>query len=133
MSEEITLAATVGGVDATHVTALAKRLAMRRAALLSMLGISPTSFRRRVREGNALTPIESSKVMFIVELIALVRRVVAESGDSNGFDAAKWLGAWLLEPLPALGGRRPANYMDCLEGQQLVATIIARMQTGAYS
>jgi len=37
-------------------------------------------------------------------LIGQVQAMVEQSGNPEGFDAAHWLGAWLDEPLPALGG-----------------------------
>ena len=66
-------------------------------------------------------------------LVGQVREMVAESGDPAGFDAALWLARWLQRPLPALGGRRPAEFMDTADGQSLVSTMVARMQTGAYA
>ena len=40
---------------------------------------------------------------------------------------------WLTEPLPALGGSRPADLMDTMEGQSLVAAALAKIQSGAYA
>jgi uncharacterized protein (DUF2384 family) len=35
--------------------------------------------------------------------------------------------------LPALGGVRPLDLMDTMEGQSLVAETLARIQSGAYA
>ena len=56
--------------------------------------------------------------------------------DSNApaeFDARAWMARWLTEPLPALGGSRPADLMDTMEGQSLVAAALAKIQSGAYA
>ncbi|MEO9190059.1 MAG: MbcA/ParS/Xre antitoxin family protein [Acetobacteraceae bacterium] len=40
---------------------------------------------------------------------------------------------WLNDPLPALGGARPIDLMDTMEGQTLVSTTLAQLQSGAYA
>ena len=69
----------------------------------------------------------------VLELAAQVQAVVDESGDPEGFDAAKWVRRWLQTPLPALGGKRPAEYMSTSEGRQLVSRLLAMAQSGAYA
>jgi uncharacterized protein (DUF2384 family) len=66
-------------------------------------------------------------------LQALVERIVRESGKTQGFDAQAWLTRWLDETLPALAGRRPADVLREPGGYEQVRTIVARMQSGAYS
>lgn len=66
-------------------------------------------------------------------LVALVRRIVAESGDPEGFDADAWTTRWLSRPVPALGGKRPMEYMGTPEGRALLETLVMRMQSGAYT
>lgn len=66
-------------------------------------------------------------------LIAQLETMVQESGDPRGFDVAKWLSRWLAEPLPAFGGKRPVDFMDTPEGQALVSSTLAKMQSGAYA
>ena len=69
----------------------------------------------------------------MVKLVAQVQVMVEQSGDPTGFDAATWVAHWIDEPLPALGGNRPVEYMDTVEGQELVFNLVARMQSGAYA
>jgi uncharacterized protein (DUF2384 family) len=35
--------------------------------------------------------------------------------------------------MPALQGRRPAEFMDTAEGQAIVANLLQRAQSGAYA
>jgi uncharacterized protein (DUF2384 family) len=74
-----------------------------------------------------------SRLLGIARLVGQVHQMVVESGDPEGFDAAAWVAQWLETPLPALDGEKPATFMDTADGQALVATLVARMQTGAYS
>ena len=54
-----------------------------------------------------------------------------ESGGPAHFDCARWVMTWLGQPLPALGGRRPAELMGTAEGRALVSDLLAQQQSGA--
>jgi uncharacterized protein (DUF2384 family) len=65
--------------------------------------------------------------------VGQVQALVRESGNPEGFDAAQWTATWLQRPNPALGGRTPGDYMDTADGRELVASLVAQMQGGAYA
>lgn len=81
------------------------------------------------------SPIPSAlkRAPHIARLVGLVEKIVTESGNPENFDAARWTARWLSRPSPALGGRRPAELMRTPDGQRVVESIVARMQSGAYS
>ncbi|MCA8094470.1 MULTISPECIES: MbcA/ParS/Xre antitoxin family protein [Burkholderia cepacia complex] len=69
------------------------------------------------------------------KLVRLVQAIIDESSDPDSamnFDAAAWLEDWLCQPNPALGGALPLSYIDSDEGQELLASLISSMQSGAY-
>ena len=66
------------------------------------------------------------------QLVAQVQKIVQESGNPEGFDAGRWVAQFLDAPSPALGGRRPRDFMSTSEGRTVVSTLIAQMQSGAY-
>lgn len=66
-------------------------------------------------------------------LVLQVEVMVRESGKPAGFSASVWLSHWLEEPLPALDGKKPRDILGTIEGQRLVADLLARMQSGAFS
>jgi len=76
--------------------------------------------------------IEEARASGIASLVAQVQAMVEQSGNPEGFDAAKWVGRWIDRPLPALGGQRPAELMDTPDGRALVSNIVAGMQSGTY-
>lgn len=76
--------------------------------------------------------IEKARASGLASLIAQVQIMVEDSGNPEGFDAAKWVGRWIDRPLPALGGQRPAELMDTPDGRALVSNIVACMQSGTY-
>lgn len=73
---------------------------------------------------------ESERVLGVGSLIGMAQAMVAQSGNPDGFDAPRWVSAWLAQALPALGGVTPASYMDNFEGQKLVAELLAMSQRG---
>lgn len=121
------------GVHPQEIEHMARQLAMPKDKLLQILGLAPATVSRKVRENKPLSRDESSRVLGMARLVGQVQAMVEDSGRPEGFDAATWVAAWLDRPLPALGGRKPAEFMDTSEGQQLVANLVARMQSGAYS
>lgn len=59
--------------------------------------------------------------------------MVDESGGTDDFDAAAWLSDWLEHPLPALGGRPPAEYLDTIAGQEVIRNLLLQMQGGSFA
>lgn len=121
------------GIHPCFVEDIAKQMEMPKEKLLGTLGLARATVERKVRENKLLSPDESSKVIGMARLVGQVQAMVDESGDPMGFDAPAWTATWLDRPLPALGGRKPAEFMDTAEGQQLVSSLLARMQSGAYA
>ncbi len=70
---------------------------------------------------------------WVASLASVVRRLVAESGSSDGFNAEAWTEDWLSTSCLALGGRRPIDLAGTSEGREAVAQLVAQMQSGAYA
>lgn len=71
----------------------------------------------------------------IARLHAQVERLVRESGDPEGardFNVAAWLAQWLEAPAPALGGRRPLDYLDSADGVELVSRLLESQRGSSY-
>lgn len=75
---------------------------------------------------------ESDRAANIVRLVGIVQRMVEESGDAAGFDAAHWTAAFLARPNHALGGQLPIECMRTQEGHAIVERLVLNMQCGAY-
>jgi uncharacterized protein (DUF2384 family) len=121
------------GVPASLVNQLSARMGMSKENLLASLGLSRATIGRKEREASILSKDESERLLGVESLIHLVQSMVEQSGNPDGFDAARWLGNWLLAPLPALGGATAASYLDTFEGQKLVAELLTMTQSGAYA
>ena len=108
-------------------------MGMSKENLLSSLGLSRATIRRKEKDVTVLSKNASERVLGVETLIGMVQTMVERSGDSTGFDPAWWLSHWLTKPLPALAGATPASYMDTFEGQKLVADLLSMSQSGAYA
>lgn len=121
------------GVAASVVKILASDLRYEQGALIDVLGFSRATVSRKIKAGQRLDLSASERVLGAMRLVGQVKHMVEESGDPKGFDASKWVGWWLDQPLPALGGRAPAEFMDSGPGQELVSQLLAQTQSGAYA
>lgn len=121
------------GVPAAHIGELAKVMHISKDALIDILRMPRATVNRWARASKPLPPDESERVLGVEYLIGQVENMVKESGNADGFDAARWVSDWLHAPLPALGGRKPAAYLDTIEGQKLVGSLLSMAQSGAYA
>ena len=121
------------GMPARALVSVAERMGITKERLFTTLGLPRATVDRKVRESKILTPVETSRVLGLARLVGQAQTLVEQSGDSEGFDAAQWVANWLEEPMPALQGRRPAEFMDTAEGQAIVANLLQRAQSGAYA
>lgn len=121
------------GVNADYFVDLSVRLHTSKERLARHLGVSRATLDRRAKEGQRLSTEQSERVVGLIRLVGQVQKMVEQSGDATGFDAARWVGDWLEQPNPALGGRRPAELMDTVAGQTVVSGVLAKMQSGAYA
>ena len=120
----------VRATDAKHVIA---DLAIAQSAALKALNLSQATVNKKAKHGQTLSPDESERIIGLARLVGQLEAIVQESGNAQGFDAMAWMSRWLNEPLAALGGVRPIDLMDTMEGQGVVSTALARVQSGAYA
>ena len=121
------------GLPARLLTTLADDMHVTRERLYRWLGIARATANRKVKADEVLSQDESERALGIARLVGLVEKIVAESGEPVGFDAAQWTAAWLEGPNNALGGKTPGDFMDTADGRALVAGLVAQMQSGAYA
>ena len=79
------------------------------------------------------TPERGRKKTAIARLVIQVQQIVEQSGNPQGFDASTWVAEWLEQPLPALGGGAPAEYMHSAAGRKVVTSLLSQTQSGAFA
>jgi putative toxin-antitoxin system antitoxin component (TIGR02293 family) len=121
------------GVPARLLVTLADDMDVPRERLYGWLGMARATANRKVKADEALSQDDSERALGLARLIGQVETLVAESGNTEGFDAPRWTAHWLQQPSAALGGKTPGEYMDTVDGRSLVASLVAQMQSGAYA
>ena len=121
------------GIPASEVKILFNDLRIAQGAGFKALNLSTATVNKKAKKGHALTTEESERVLGFAKLVGQLEAMIEESGDPTGFDAHAWMARWLTEPLPAFGGVRPLDLVDTMEGQGLVSSALAKVQSGAYA
>jgi putative toxin-antitoxin system antitoxin component (TIGR02293 family) len=121
------------GIPAANAKRMIGDLHFDQGTFFKALNLKTATVNRKAANDEALSPEESERVMGVAKLVGQVQAMVEESGNADGFDAPKWLSGWLREPLPALGGQRPVDLIDTMEGQAMVAQALGQVQSGAYA
>lgn len=121
------------GVPPEALGLLAADMGITRERLYATLGVPRATMERKMRQHRRLNQDESERVVGAARLVGQVDHMVRESGDPEGFNAARWVAAWLERPLPALGGASPGELMDTAEGREIVSGLVSQMQSGTYA
>lgn len=121
------------GVSPEVFKRIAKDLGTDQKTFSRWTGVAIQSVHRKLQNDKPLSPSESERVLDVSKLIGEAQRIVDESGNPEGFDAAKWVGEWVQTPVPALGDRKPAELLDTAVGAQEVLKILQQSQSGAYA
>jgi putative toxin-antitoxin system antitoxin component (TIGR02293 family) len=121
------------GVPASAAKMIIKDLGVEQKLFYDALGFKTSTMNRKAKRNDPLTSDEGERLLGVVKLLGQLVTIISESGDSEGFDAPEWMSRWLRDPLPALGGEKPISFLDTMEGQSLVSSALARIQSGAYA
>ena len=122
-----------GRVPAAYVVSLTQSMQIPKERLYSTLHLARATVDRKIHKRQRLSQEESERVLAVARLIGQADDIVQRSGNPDDFDAPRWTAEWLQRPHPALGGRTPGELLDTADGRNLVADLLARQQSGAYS
>jgi putative toxin-antitoxin system antitoxin component (TIGR02293 family) len=123
-----------GGVSPAMVGEIADALSTTTGFVIELLGLKRSTIARKQAAADSKLSLEDSeKLVGLAKLAGQVEVMVKESGELKGFDSGKWLAEWLNEPIGALGGKKPAEYMDTNEGQAVVSNLLLQIQYGVYA
>jgi putative toxin-antitoxin system antitoxin component (TIGR02293 family) len=121
------------GIRAAEAKHIFARLDLQQGDAFKALRLSAATVNKKAKQNETLSPSETERVIGMAKLVGQLEAIVEESGEPEGFDAAAWMSRWLREPVPALGGARPIELMDTMEGQALVSAVLSQIQSGAYA
>lgn len=121
------------GVSARMVKYFIAQLRLDQRVMFEALNLKTATMNKKAARDDILSIEDSERVVGLAKLVGQIEAMVEESGDPVGFDAPEWLSRWLREPMPALGGDRPIDFLDTMEGQALVSRALSQIQSGAYA
>ena len=121
------------GLPAETLARVVQDMGVTKERIIYVLKLPRTTINRQIAKNEPLSPEFSERTLGLQKLIGQVESIMADSGADRDFNAAHWVAQWLEQPLPALDNAKPADYMDTVLGQELVASMLARMQSGAYA
>lgn len=101
--------------------------------VIDTLGLPRRVIFRKIEESKNLDSGQAERVIGMQRLIGQVQALIAESSVVQKFDAGRWLGKWIDQPLPALGGRRPAEYLGDSAGREWVSQLLRQIQAGVFA
>lgn len=121
------------GVPSQFTVVLIESMGVPKERFYRILNLSRSTLERKLQASADMSTAESERVIGLSKLIGQVQAMVAESGNPEDFDAAKWFSAWIAEPSPALGGRKPEELLETADGREAVSKLLAQMQSGAFA
>ena len=119
------------GVDAAFLGDMAGRMDVSYSHLAEALGIPKATAARKLANNEK---INGAAAIGLARLLAIARDMVEDSTapEAEKFDTAKWLGQWIEQPQPALGGRKPSALLDTPTGVAMVTKLLGAIRSGAY-
>ncbi|SEB19812.1 putative toxin-antitoxin system antitoxin component, TIGR02293 family [Variovorax sp. YR216] len=121
------------GVPAHVVEDLAALMDVPLNFLTRALGISAATLRRHRRDFKPLATGDGDRAIGLACLIGCAAVMVQEAGGADDFDPARWIATWLKSPVPALAGRRPAEFLSTRSGLTLIDDLLGKIRSGTYA
>lgn len=122
------------GVKGRLVKDLAVRMDIPAVRFYRILGVSKATVESKAAGGRTISGAGGQRTLAMVQLLGMVQEMLdrSTSPEAKGFDAAKWLGAWIERPQPALGGHAPAAFLDTPTGFEIVSKVLGALESGSY-
>ena len=122
------------GVAGAFITDLSSRMDLPSSRVFAMLRIPKATAARKMAEGSIIDGRAGQAAIGMVKLLGIAQDIVRDSTakQAKDFDSVKWLGLWIEQPQPSLGGRKPADLLDTPTGVDMVARVLGAIQSGAY-
>jgi len=122
------------GVNVAFLKDLSKRLGVPVVQLYRFIGLPKATAERKAAAGESIAGSPGLAALGLARLLGIAQDIVERSTaeEAAGFDAGHWLGRWIERPQRALGGLRPADFVDTPTGVHIVARLLGAIESGAY-
>ena len=122
------------GVQGILIKDLSDRLGIARTRFYSIVGVPKATAEKKAAAGGFVKGTGALATLGMVKLLGIAQEIVDDSlaADAEGFDTAHWLGEWIERPQAALGGRKPADFIETPTGLEIVVRLLGSAASGAY-
>ena len=122
------------GVLGSFIKDLSVRMEVPTSRIFSILGVPKATAEKKAAAGELVNGSGGQAAVGMIRLLGIAQAMVANSKapEAKNFDSAKWLGKWIEQAQPALGGRKPADLIDTPTGVEVVARLLGAIESGAY-
>ncbi len=110
------------GIAAQVFDQLATALGLGKEALASTLNINAQTLRKR--KSRLLSADEAEKSLRVARIFAFASEVLGTEDKAR---------LWLKDQIPALGGKRPLDYLDTDVGADQVTNLLGGIKWGMYA
>lgn len=121
------------GVSARLTKKFATVFDLDQKVMFDALNLKTATVNKKAANNQDLSVDDGERVIGLAKLVGQVEAMVEDAGESAGFDAPEWLSIWLREPLPALGGVKPIDLLDTIEGQALLSRTLSQIQSATFA
>ena len=122
------------GVEGRMIKAMAGELRLPVGSFYEMLGMPKATIEKKTAANEPIAGTYGHAALGMARLLAMASNIGANSTaeEAKNFDAGKWLGAWINRPQAALGGKKPAEFLDTPTGADIVYRLLGAIESGAY-
>lgn len=127
-------AVILDGLPAKAAQQIARDMGVSNELVYVAIGAPRATVNRQLRKDKPLSPAASERAVFLAELVNIVKDAIPEENThQSNFDPAQWVGRWIANPLPALGGATPTDYLATGDGRTIVKRLLNNTLTGDYA
>jgi len=122
------------GVEGRMIKAMAGELRLPVASFYEMLGMPKATIEKKTAANEPVAGAYGHAALGMAKLLATAKNIVGNStaAGAKNFDVGKWLGEWITRPQAALGGKKPAAFLDTPTGAEIVNRLLGTIESGAY-
>ena len=122
------------GVPVTFINDLSKRMELPTSRMFNILGVSNAVLWKKVATRGSIDGCAGQSAVRMIKLLGIAKTIISNStaAAAKKFDSARWLGQWIEQPQPALGGRKPADLIDTPMGIAIIERLLGSIESGAY-
>lgn len=123
------------GLEPKALREMANELKWPESVLLKAIGLSPSSWSQMTSSGSLIDGAPGFAGIALQDLLQRARELVRETVAPEravGFDTGTWLGRWLQQSMPALGGQAPVDVLAVPTGQKAVMRLLGALESSAY-